>query len=81
MARIGPPISRETYENAMRDYIGGMKINDIARKWGISKGYLYNKMAKQGARLRRMDSKNVANYRDGQINKSGRKLIPYAGKE
>jgi len=72
-------VSKETYECALRDYIAGMRTKDIAVKWGISKSYIYSKMAKSGV-ARRGKLGSVANFRDG-YNKQKKKLIPYAGKE
>jgi uncharacterized protein YjcR len=81
MPKWRPAVTKEIYTGAMADYVAGMKVADIVKKWGVSKGYIYNKLARTGG-THRAKARNDANRNENRKPyEFKRKLIPYAGKD
>jgi len=82
MPKWRPAMTKEIHDGAMADYVAGMKVSSIVTKWGISKGYIYNKLARTGGTYRTKARKQIANRnKDEKPPEFKRKLIPYAGKD
>jgi hypothetical protein len=67
---------RATLIGTLTDYFNGMLNREIRKKWSVSSGYIYKKLARINV-PHKTAAKKAANQR--QVLKRG--LIPYAGKE
>jgi transposase len=82
-SRTGPyaPKHADVKKAALEAYANGMRIIDIVTRFGVSKGYVYRVMMREGIpkRPQKFNTRNkVSSAR--RIGKP-KKLIPYAGKE
>jgi hypothetical protein len=72
------PKDQTTLVGVLTDYFGGVSNREIRRKWNVSGGYIYKKLARAGVANR--PAVKVENQKLGRV-VTIRKLIPFAGKE
>lgn len=72
------PKAQATLVGVLLDYFAGVSNREIRRKWSVSGGYIYKKLARAGVANRPVVK--VENQNLGRA-PAIRKLMPYAGKE
>lgn len=85
---LRPPVDKRILVGVMTDYFNDVPLKDICFKWGVSSALIYQKLNRAGISTRRdkalSGSRRLEAARTVKAlsrSSTGRKLIPYAGKE